>query len=99
MSNNTPHCPSPAQRFSSSNNSRFVQYNTLFSPLTVMRIGALTLSFLVLAAPGLADADGRTSAEAAADGNRLLAKGSYSDAARAYTEAIGAWSSPKPTSN
>ncbi|GMK57774.1 hypothetical protein CspeluHIS016_0406080 [Cutaneotrichosporon spelunceum] len=51
-----------------------------------MRIGAFALSVLAVAAPALAD--GRTAAEAAADGNRLLATGSYSDAARAYTEAI-----------
>jgi DnaJ family protein C protein 3 len=34
-------------------------------------------------------AQGRTAKEAAADGNRLLAEGAYSDAARAYGEAIG----------
>lgn len=31
----------------------------------------------------------RSAEQAAADGTRLLAAGSYSDAARAYTEAIG----------
>jgi hypothetical protein len=56
-----------------------------------MRVGALTLSILALAAPALGDASGRTAAEAAKDGNRLLASGSYADAARAYTEAIGAF--------
>lgn len=55
-----------------------------------MRVGAFTLSILALASPALADDAGRTAAEAAADGNRLLAQGSYSDAARAYSEAIGA---------
>ncbi|BEJ17604.1 hypothetical protein CspHIS471_0610050 [Cutaneotrichosporon sp. HIS471] len=52
-----------------------------------MRIGALALSILAVATPALADG-GRTAAEAAADGNRLLAQGSFSDAARAYSEAI-----------
>jgi hypothetical protein len=50
-----------------------------------MRVAPL-LSFPVLFAVALAD--GRTAAEAAKDGNRLLAQGQYGDAARAYGEAI-----------
>jgi len=48
------------------------------------------LSLPILLGVVLADG-GRTAAEAAADGNRLLAQGAYGDAARAYSEAIGEW--------
>ena len=46
-------------------------------------IALLTLSSGALGEPS------RTAEQAAADGTRLLAAGSYSEAARAYTEAIG----------
>lgn len=43
---------------------------------------------LLLAVQAIADG-GRSAAEAASDGNKLLAQGAYADAARAYGEAIG----------
>lgn len=56
-----------------------------------MRVNLFSLPvYLLLSVQGLAE--GRTAAEAAANGNQLLAKGSYADAARAFSEAIGEWS-------
>ena len=46
----------------------------------------LILTILLLSLPALAD---RSTAEILQDANRLLSEGSYSEAARAYGEAIG----------
>jgi tetratricopeptide (TPR) repeat protein len=56
-------------------------------PRTKMRLPLyLTIPILLLACPGLAQ---RSAAEITTDANRLLAEGSYLEAARAYGEAIG----------
>lgn len=54
-----------------------------------MRVSPLLSLPIALLLATRAVAEGRTAAEAAADGNRLLAQGAYSDAARAYSDAIG----------
>ena len=57
---------------------------------------ALPIALIGLSTSVLGESS-RTAEQAAADGTRLLAAGSYSDAARAYTEAIG-MSSASPAS-
>lgn len=55
----------------------------------LLTLPVLLLSLGPLAPSALAESS-RTAQQAVQDANRLLAEGSYLDASRAYTEAIGA---------
>lgn len=58
--------------------------------MRVTPILTLPVLLLSLSTSVLADSSARTVQEIVTDANRLLGEGSYSQAARAYSEAIGA---------